>query len=133
MDALFRFPTAVRHNREVAAWFAHEGDPLRQLALLWFDQMRGCGDDVCELLHDGHPTACVRDAAFAYVDAFAAHVNVGFYQGAALKDPACLLLGSGKRMRHVKLVWGQPIDAAALRQLIADAYADMAARISTNA
>jgi hypothetical protein len=36
-------------------------------------------DDVRELLHDGHPTACVGDAAFVYVNAFTAHVNVGFF------------------------------------------------------
>ncbi|MEI9965905.1 MAG: DUF1801 domain-containing protein [Caulobacteraceae bacterium] len=53
-------------------------------------------------MHDGHPTACVGDAAFAYVDAFRAHVNVGFFHGAALDDPAGLLEGTGKRMRHVK-------------------------------
>lgn len=45
----------------------------------WFEVMRDCGDDVRELLHDGHPTACIGDAAFGYVNAFKAHVNVGFF------------------------------------------------------
>ena len=57
-----------------------------------------------ELLHDGHPTACVADAAFAYVNAFTAHVNVGFFRGAELVDPARMLEGTGRYMRHVKLV-----------------------------
>jgi hypothetical protein len=35
--------------------------------------MRECGDDVRELLHDHHPTACVEDAAFAYADVFRDH------------------------------------------------------------
>src|SRR5438445_11598928 len=65
--------------------------------------MRDCGDDVRELLHDGHPTACVGDAAFAYVNAFKAHVNVGFFRGAEIADPEGLLEGTGKFMRHVKL------------------------------
>jgi hypothetical protein len=52
--------------------------------------MRGCGDDVRELLHDGHPTACVGDAAFAYVNAFTAHVDVGFFAAPRLLTPtAC--------------------------------------------
>ncbi len=92
--------------------------------------MRGCGTDVRELLHDGHPTACVGDAAFAYTGAFKAHVNVGFFHGAELDDPAGLLEGSGKRMRHVKLRWGQPTDEAAVNALIAAAYRDTRLRLA---
>jgi hypothetical protein len=55
-------------------------------------------------------------------------VNIGFYQGAALPDPAGLLEGSGKRMRHVKLRWGGKVDEAALAALIAAAYRDMKSR-----
>ena len=95
--------------------------------------MRGCGADVCELLHDGHPTACVGDVAFGYVDAFSVHVNVGFFYGVALDDPAGLLEGAGKRMRHVKLRWAQDVDAAALSELIAAAYRDIRSRLGSSA
>jgi len=95
----------------------------------WFERLRGCGPDVRELLADGHPTACADDAAFAYVDAFSAHANVGFFFGAELDDPAGLLEGAGKRMRHVKLRWGEPVDAAALNDLIAAAYRDIRLRL----
>jgi hypothetical protein len=67
----------------------------------------------------------VGEVAFAYVDAFSAHVNVGFFFGAMLDDPAGLLEGGGKRMRHVKLRWGKAVNAAALGDLIAAAYRDM--------
>jgi hypothetical protein len=130
MSQLMRFPGAVRRDPAVDAWFALPGEPLRHLAEPWFGTMRACGADVRELLHDGHPTACVGDAAFAYVNAFSAHVNVGFFHGAALDDPAGLLDGAGKRMRHVKLRWGQPIDAAALDALIAAAYRDIRLRLA---
>lgn len=93
----------------------------------WFDLMRDCGVDVRELLHDGCPTACVGDAAFGYVNAFRAHANVGFFNGAFLADPSGLLEGSGKRMRHVKLRWGAPVNEEALGALIADSYRDMLA------
>jgi hypothetical protein len=129
MSKLFRFSSAVRRAPDVEAWFAGGDTGLRQLARTWFERLRDRGDDVRELLHDGHPTACVDDAAFAYVDAFSAHVNIGFYQGASLDDPAGLLEGGGKRMRHVKLRWGQPADEAALGALIAAAYRDMRARV----
>jgi len=130
MNDLMRFPSAVRRDRDIDTWFSKPDAELRRFAEPWFERMRGCGADVRELLHDGHPVACVGDAAFGYVDAFSAHVNVGFFQGAALADPAGLLEGGGKRMRHVKLRWAQPVDSAALDALILAAYRDMRRRAS---
>jgi hypothetical protein len=91
--------------------------------------MRGCGADVRELLHDGCPVACLGDAPFGYVSAFKAHANVGFFYGAVLADPAGLLEGEGKRMRHVKLRAGKELDEEALSDLIAAAYADVRRRL----
>jgi hypothetical protein len=92
--------------------------------------MQECGDDVLELMHDGCPVACVEDAPFGYVNSFKSHVNVGFFNGASLDDPAGLLQGSGKRMRHVKLTLYEEIDAKALGDLIDAAYADIKARLA---
>jgi hypothetical protein len=131
MGQLMRFPNAVQRNPSVDAWFAAPHDELRRMAQPWFERMRGCGVDVCELLHDGCPTACAEDAAFAYVNAFRAHLNVGFFHGASLEDPAGLLEGAGKRMRHVKLRWGQPADAEALSELISAAYRDIRLRLTS--
>ena len=130
VSPLMRFPDAVRRDPHVDAWFAAACDEMRRFALPWFKRMRGCGTDVRELLHDGHPTACVEDAAFCYVDAFTAHVNVGFFQGASLDDPAGLLEGSGKRMRHVKLRRAEPVKEAAVSALIEAAYRDMRLRLT---
>lgn len=131
MSHLFRLPGAVRRDPDVEAWFGRPGEELRLTVQPWFEQMRGCGGDVRELMHDGCPTACAGDAAFAYVAAFKGHANVGFFHGASLADPARLLEGAGKRMRHVKLRWGQPVDAEALGTLIAAAYADIQARLGS--
>lgn len=129
METLFRFPAASRHDAGVAAWMDSHAGELGDIAHRWFDEMRACDDDVRELLHDGHPTACAGDAAFGYVNAFTAHVNVGFFKGAELPDPAGLLQGTGKSMRHVKLRPGEPVDDNALRALIAAAWADMCSRL----
>jgi hypothetical protein len=80
-------------------------------------------------MHDGCPVACVEDAPFGYVNSFEGHVNVGFFYGALLKDPAGLLEGSGKRMRHVKLQPGTKLNTAALRDLIDAAYLDIGMRL----
>ena len=110
---------------------AHSGE-LGAIARRWFEVMRGCGDDVRELLHDGHPTACIGDAAFAYVNAFTAHVDVGFFRGAEIGDPLGLLEGTGRFMRHVKLRPEGPVDVIALRKLIEVAYTDMKTRLEAD-
>ena len=122
---LLRFPTAVGRDVAVDAWFDRRAGDLGALARPWYERMRECGDDVRELLHDGHPTACVGDAAFGYVNAFTAHVNVGFFLGAYLVDPAGLLEGTGKNMRHVKLRPGAGFDEDALAALIHAAYSQV--------
>lgn len=129
MTRLMRFPGAIRRAPEIEAWMTEHPDELGAIAKHWFDVMRDCGDDVREVLHDGHPTACVADAAFAYVNAFTAHVNVGFFRGAELPDPDGLLEGTGRFMRHVKLRPGEEADATALLKLIRTAYTDMKGRL----
>lgn len=129
MSRLMRFPTAVQRDPAVKSWLREHSDELGKIARHWFDVLRNCGDDVRELLHDGYPTACVGDVAFAYVGAFRAHVNVGFFLGAELADPDRLLEGTGKFMRHVKLRPGYAMDEEALIRLIESAYADMKARL----
>jgi hypothetical protein len=130
MNEIFRLSGGVKRDPAVDMWLI-EGGPgeLQSIAQKWFAQVRHCGDDVRELMHDGCPVACVEDAPFAYVNRFKSHVNVGFFQGAMLKDPGGLLQGSGKRMRHVKLGPGRELDAAALGDLIGAAYADIKGRL----
>ena len=129
IDAWFAGP--VRLDREVDAWLPEPADELRRIARTWFEHMRGCGADVRELIHDGGPVACVADAPFGYVNVFRAHVNVGFFHGAALDDPSGLLEGAGKRMRHVKLRRAEPVDSIALEDLITAAYRDIRSRLRT--
>jgi hypothetical protein len=124
-----RFPGSVRRDPAIEAWMRAHADELGALARRWFEVMRACGDDVREVLHDGHPTACVADAAFGYVNAFTAHVNVGFFRGAEIADPRRIQEGTGKFMRHVKVRPGGEVDAAALRKLIRAAYVDMKRRL----
>jgi hypothetical protein len=126
---ILRFNGAVQHDPAIDAWLnAHAGE-LGAIAQRWFEVMRECGDEVRELVHDGCPVACLGDAPFAYVNVFTSHVNVGFFHGAALPDPARLLQGTGKYMRHVKLKPGTPTNAAALNTLIDAAYSDIKARV----
>jgi len=130
MSQLMLFPTAVKRDPAIEVWMREHVGELGEIARRWFEVMRECGADVRELLHDGHPTACVGDAAFGYVNAFRAHVNVGFFRGAEIADPDRLLEGTGKFMRHVKLRPGCDVDATALTKLIGAAYTDMKRRLN---
>jgi len=129
-EELFRLSGAVKRDPAVQHWLTSGPSELRSIAQAWFARIRKCGDDVREVLHDGCPTACVEDAAFAYVNTFKSHVNVGFFSGAQLEDPAGLLVGTGKRMRHVKLTPESEPDTAALSDLIDAAYRDIKVRLA---
>jgi len=129
VDDILRFPSAVKRDPAIDAWLGAQRDDLRPLAETWFARMRQRGGDVRELMHDGCPTACVGDAGFGYVNAFKDHVNVGFFFGALLNDPARLLEGTGKRGRHVKLWPGRDVESAALAELVDAAYADIRSRL----
>jgi hypothetical protein len=129
MNRILRFSGAIKRDPAIDTWIKYQAVELGPIAQQWFDVMRECGDDVRELIHDGCPVACVEDAPFGYVNAFKAHVNVGFFHGAELPDPAGLLEGSGKHMRHVKLKPGAAINSATLGRLIDEAYSDIKARL----
>ena len=126
---LLRFDGAVERDPAIEAWMQQHAGALGAIAHRWFEAMRKCGDEVRELLHDGCPVACLGDVPFGYVNIFTSHVNVGFFQGAALPDPARLLQGTGKFMRHVKLRPGIATNDEALDRLIDAAYWNIKARV----
>ncbi len=126
---LLRFNGAVERDPAIDTWMRDHPGELGAIAHRWFEAMRSCGDEVRELLHDGCPVACLGDAPFGYVNVFTSHVNVGFFHGASLPDPARLLQGNGKFMRHVKLRPGTSTNAEALSRLIEIAYADIKDRV----
>ena len=126
---ILRFNGGVKHDPAVDAWLKSRAGDLGAIAQRWFEVMRKCGDEVRELVHDGCPVACLGDAPFGYVNVFTSHVNVGFFHGASLPDPAGMLQGNGKSMRHVKLRPGSESDNVALAKLIDLAYSDIKARV----
>jgi hypothetical protein len=130
MDTLFRLSLGLKRDPAVEAWLGRQSGPLGEIARTWFGRLRACGFDVLEMMHDGYPVVCVKDVPFAYVNVFKAHANVGFYLGTELKDPAGLLEGEGKRMRHVKVKPGAPLDSKALSALIQESYTHLKQRLA---
>ncbi len=124
-----RFNNTLERDPAIERWMKANAGDLGSIAQYWFEVMRQCGDEVREVFHDGCPVACLGDAPFGYVNVFTSHVNVGFFHGIALPDPARLLQGSGKFMRHVRLKPGAPTNDAALHRLIDAAYWDIKNRV----
>lgn len=122
MERLLRLSVGANRDPDIDRWLTKQQDELHFIASRWFARMRECGDDVLELMHDGCPVACVEDAPFGYVNIFKAHVNVGFFSGASLDDPSHVLVGTGKRMRHVKMMPFSELNSAAMSALIVVAY-----------
>jgi len=56
--------------------------------------------------------------AYAYISPLTSSVNLGFYHSIALPDPRGLLMGTGKRARHVKLTSIEETRAPAIAALI---------------
>ena len=130
---LFRLAITADASTQVDRWLGMQTGEVGAIARTWLICVRRRGDDVSVVMHDGCPTACVDGAAFAYVGAFTAHVTVGFFHGTALPDPAGLLQGSGKYMRHVKIAPGRSLDRAAIEALITAAYVDLRDRLEADA
>lgn len=65
---------------------------------------------------------------YAYIIAQKGYVNLGFYQGAHLPDPARLLEGTGKDLRHVKIRSLVDADRAEVRDLITAAVTERKSR-----
>jgi hypothetical protein len=61
---------------------------------------------------------------YAYISLQKSYVNLGFYHGASLRDPARLLEGTGKRLRHVKIRDAAAVKSAAIAVLLREAIHD---------
>ncbi len=55
---------------------------------------------------------------FGYICPLREYVRLGFYYGAGLPDPAGLLVGEGKRLRHIKIYSSSEAERSEIRELI---------------
>lgn len=74
-----------------------------------------------------------RSEHYAYLRPFTRHVGFGFFRGAALPDPAGLLEGSGKALRHVKVRTPEEAARPELRALLEAALAERRAALQREA
>lgn len=61
---------------------------------------------------------------YAYILPYKTWVNLGLYRGTELPDPEGLLVGSGKKLRHIKMRSIEDAERPAVRVLIEEALAE---------
>lgn len=77
--------------------------------------------EVVERLAWSRPCYGTARGLFCYLHSTKHHATLGFQRGDLLTDPAGVLEGTGKAMRHVKLRPGAPFDAGVLMALLQQA------------
>ncbi len=129
MPKLLRYTGNDLQDIAFSDWLSQKPEELRPIAEKWFTYIKNSGAEAEDIFHDNYPIVCVDSAPFAYVNAFTKHVNLGFFYGAYLPDPAELLEGTGKHMRHIKLRPGATHNEKEVLMLIELAYADILQRL----
>ncbi len=93
---------------------------MRRLRAVIFD----LHPDACEVVRLGERAATYgvgpkkMSEGYAYIMPHTAWVNLGFFRGADLPDPAGLLEGTGAKLRHVKIRALEDIERAPTRALL---------------
>lgn len=103
------------------AFFASTPDAWKPVAMELRKLVRKLAPNLVEAMKYGMPSYVKDRHTVVYIMPASDHVNLGFYDGVDLDDPKNLLEGTGKRLRHVKVISVQEARNPELRSLIADA------------
>jgi hypothetical protein len=123
-----RYPGAKRRDPAIDAYARSVEGPLGSTIIRLVSLVRSAVPGHDEVLFHGAPSFCIEGEPFCYLVGYPRHVNLGFCDGVALSDPAGLLRGRGKSMRHVRLAPEKPFPAAALAHLVAQSVRRVRAR-----
>ncbi len=72
----------------------------------------------------GYSLSTSPSGLFCYIAPQKNYVNLGFYYGVYLDDPLHLLVGEGKRMRHIKVRSRKDACNPALEEFLKEAWKD---------
>jgi hypothetical protein len=94
-------------------WQAEAVSALRQL-------VREAAPKASEAWKWGQPVY-EENGPLAWIKAYKAYINFGFWRGTQLSDPKGLLQGEGDRMRHVKITSLADLNRPALKRFVKEA------------
>jgi hypothetical protein len=109
---------------------AKHAPDVRTIAKAALDMLRVRLPGATELVYDNYaltiafsPTERPSHAVVS-ITLYSRWLNLGFLEGAALDDPAHVLLGSGSQYRHIRLASASDLDTPAIAGLIDQAVAN---------
>lgn len=114
-----RYAGAKRRDPAIDAQVRSQVGPRAEILARLVAIARGAAPSHDEILYRGAPSFCIDGEPYCYIAGYPRHVNLGFCDGVSLPDPAGLLRGRGKWMRHVRVAPGEPLPAAAIAELVA--------------
>jgi hypothetical protein len=82
--------------------------------------------------HVAYSTSQSRMGTLAYICPLKDYVRLGFMYGSHLSDPDGILVGEGKRLRHVKVRSVQEAGNPALERLVEEAWINAPSRITSH-
>lgn len=103
---------------EFAEWLGSVDETEQDLARSVIDVVRESLRDADETIKWNQPCFVVAGSNCLYVSAQDGYVNLGFFDGAGVDDPAGLLEGTGTAMRHVKVHSSAQLENPAVTDLV---------------
>ena len=129
-SAYGRFVSAP--SDQVQAWLENLADEKKPLIEAIRKLIGSVAPEAYEIIYHNAlgygPTVSGFDRIL-YVSVYEKYVNLGFFYGGFLSDPEGLLVGSGKRMRHIKIRRLQETENPAITALLAQAWSDGLQRV----
>ena len=117
----------VSSAAEVGSWLDDLTDERRAAVEYVRELARQSAADLHEIVYHGalgYSTSHSGHDRVVYVSIATHHLTLGFFFGAALKDPQRVLEGTGVRMRHVKIRCADDAQNPAVQQLMRQALDD---------
>lgn len=108
-------------TKNVDAWFEDVPSSQRATLLELRKLILSAAPDAVEEVKWSRPCYSTARGLFCYLHSTRSHATLGFQKGASLEDPARLLEGTGKEMRHIKFPGSLGTLKASVRKLLRDA------------
>ena len=112
--------------------------PITTLFLAARAAVLAAAPDANELIYDAYNAVSAAYSfsdrlkeAFCHVAGYSKYVNLGFNRGADLADPSGILVGTGARIRHVRIAAASDLRAPAVQALLRAAVKQGRAAVQT--
>ena len=115
-------------EQQIAKFLAPFSDEIKTLAQELRDYLRAVTNPTIELVGDSHISLNIGYSftekawdSYCAIIVYSKHINISFPSGASLTDPQGLLLGTGSRIRHIRISELSDAKEPAVKKLLIEA------------